>query len=314
MRFWSYDALRVFDVVARHESLTAASETLHLTKGAVGYQINRLEDALGFKVFERSRKGIVLTEKGRKLWHISQAAFHDLEGQIEALRADGRSRITIGVSTYFASRWLSPRLMTFMADNPNVGLRLLPLVDLIDLRSEPVDIAIRWGKGDWTDLHIEPLLAIPAMPTAGRGIARRIEDEGLDTVLQTVPLLQDREDSTAWADWQRAAGFDHRSLDEGLIIPDPNVRVQAVIDDQGLALNDALVAGELSSGRLMQVSDIVLAEYGYFLAYAPGALENPGLRSFRDWLMAQAADTSAPPAPDPVSNQQRTINSSDEPG
>ncbi|MDJ0969882.1 MAG: LysR family transcriptional regulator, partial [Kiloniellales bacterium] len=35
MRFRSYDSLRLFDVVARHLSFTAAAEELNLTKGAV---------------------------------------------------------------------------------------------------------------------------------------------------------------------------------------------------------------------------------------------------------------------------------------
>ena len=43
MRFRSFDALRLFDIVAQHDSFTAAAETLHLSKGAVSYQIRRLE-------------------------------------------------------------------------------------------------------------------------------------------------------------------------------------------------------------------------------------------------------------------------------
>ncbi len=51
MRFRSFDGLRTFIQVAKHLSFTAASNELNLTKGAVSYQINRLESELGFKVF-----------------------------------------------------------------------------------------------------------------------------------------------------------------------------------------------------------------------------------------------------------------------
>jgi LysR family glycine cleavage system transcriptional activator len=71
------------------------------------------------------------------------------------------------------------------------------------------------------------------------------------------------------------------------------VRVQAVIDDQGVALNDALVAGELSAGRLFQISAVELGDYGYFLAYPRGALGTPGLKAFRDWIMAEANSREA---------------------
>jgi len=290
MRFLPYDSLRLFDVVALHESITAAADKLNLTKGAVSYQINRLEDALGFKVFDRVHRGITLTEKGRKLWHISQSAFDDLERQIAQLQEEEPSRITIGMSTYFASRWLSPRLMTFMADHPRVRLRLQPLVDLSDLKTEPVDMAIRWGKGHWTDVEIEPLFLCPAMVTAGATLAARIDTEGLSSVLPDLTLLDDRDGSEAWADWHRAAkiGF-HTGLDR-LVIPDPNVRVQAVIDGQGIALNDTLVGTEVAAGTLFRISPVELDDYGYFLAYPRGALANPSLLAFRDWILGQAAE------------------------
>lgn len=288
MRFRSFDNLRLFDVVARHMSFTAASAELNLTKGAVSYQIARLEEELGFALFERRNRSILLTEKGKRLWHTSQVAFRDLEREIAELREESPSRITIGLSSYFASRWLSPRLMTFLADHPGIGLRLQPVIDLIDIRSEHIDMAIRWGKGDWTDLEIEPLFRCPAIPVAGSATAERIEAEGIEVTLPALNLLQDREGSEAWRDWHRAAGLSYRSTRDDLVIPDPNVRVQAVIDGQGVALNDSLVASELSSGQLFPISEVALEDYGYWLAYPKGALGVPALRDFRDWILAEA--------------------------
>jgi DNA-binding transcriptional LysR family regulator len=288
MHFKSFDNLRLFDVVARHLSFTAAAGELNLTKGAISYQINRLETELGFKVFDRRARGIALTERGKKLWHASQSAFLGLEREIEALRQETAPHITIGMSTYFASRWLSPRLMTFLADRPDVGLRLQPMVDLIDLQAGHIDMAIRWGDGAWTDMEIELLFACPAIPTAGKAIADRVAELGLEAVLPDLPLLHDRDASTAWTDWHQAAGLPYRSQRDGLVIPDPNVRVQAVIDGQGIALNDTLVAGELEAGQLARISTVELSDYGYYLAYPAAAMENPALRAFHDWIKQEA--------------------------
>ncbi len=74
-----------------------------------------------------------------------------------------------------------------------------------------------------------------------------------------------------------------------LVIPDPNVRVQAVIDGQGLALNDRLLAQELRGGRLVQLSEITLDHYGYYIAIPHDAPENSAMHSFRAWLHAEAA-------------------------
>ncbi len=290
MRFRSYDHLRLFDVVARHLSFTAAAAELNMTKGAISYQVRRLEQDLGFPVFHRQHRAIALTEKGKRLWHISQVAFRDLEREIMDLREAAPERITIGMSTYFASRWLSPRLMTFTVDHPRIGLRLQPLVNLVQLRPHGIDMAIRWGKGEWTDLEIEALFSCPAFPTAGAAIAKRVTDVDLETVLPDLTLLHDRDDGEAWRDWHDAAGLPYRSTRDELVVPDPNVRVQAVIDGQGVALNDALVATELADGRLSQVSTTELGDYGYFLAYPKGALSIPALRAFRDWIVNQASE------------------------
>ena len=288
MRFRCFDNLRLFDVVARHLSFSAAADALHLTKGAVSYQMRRLEDELGFAVFERRHRGIALTERGEQLWHVSQVAFGDLEREIERLRESNGTRITIGMSSYFASRWLSPRLMTFTEAHPQVGLRLQPTLELADFRGEHIDMAIRWGRGDWGDARVESLLPLPAIATAGAAIARRIAAEGLAAALPTLTLLHDSEHSRAWSDWCHAAGLPFPGRRNGLVIPDPNVRVQAVIDGQGLALNDALVADELRSGRLVQVSPVALHDYGYYLAWPRGAMQLPALREFFDWIVAEA--------------------------
>lgn len=296
MRFHSYNSLRIFDVVARHLSFTKAAAELNLTKGALSYQIGRLEQELGFQVFLRKHRSLALTDKGRRLWHVSEVAFRDLEQEIDGLREAEPNRITIGMSTYFASRWLSPRLMTFITAHPRIGLRLQPLVDLIDLRAHDIDMAIRWGKGDWTDLEIEPLFACPTFPTAGAAIAGQIAEQGVETVLAALPLLHDREGSVAWRDWHEAAGLPYRSTRDGLVIADPNVRVQAVIDGQGVALNDALVAAELADDHLLRVSNVQLADYGYYLAYPKGALSTSAVSAFCDWIMHEAADRPEAPS------------------
>jgi DNA-binding transcriptional LysR family regulator len=54
-------------------------------------------------------------------------------------------------------------------------------------------------------------------------------------------------------------------------------------------LNDALVSAELESGLLCQVSEVQLADYGYFLVYPKGALADEALKAFRDWIVAEAS-------------------------
>jgi len=288
MPFNSFDSLRLFGVVARHLSFTAAAEELNLTKGAISYQISKLEKDLGFLIFIRRPRGITLTPKGGQLLNASRLALRELTREITTLQDNDQERITIGMSTYFASRWLSPRLMNFIAHHPKIGLRIQPLIDLIDLRAQKIDMAIRWGKGQWRDMEIEPLLPCPAFPTASASVAAKITELGLEAALPEIPLMHDYDGSVAWRDWHHKADLPYRTRHNDLVIPDPNVRVQSVIDGQGLALNDNLVEPELAAGILHKISNLELAEYGYYLAYPKGSLSEYGLKAFRDWVLAEA--------------------------
>ncbi|MEQ8665233.1 MAG: LysR substrate-binding domain-containing protein [Rhodospirillales bacterium] len=289
MRFRSFDQLRVFNVVATQNSFADAAEVLHLTKGAISYQIRQLEQELGFEVFTRSKRGARLNAKGERLWHASRVMFESLERQIDDLRIDGEAQITIAMATYFAARWLSPRLMTFTAANPDIVIRLQPSVGQIEPGRDSVDMAIRWGTGEWDDVVSERLLTCPAILVAAPGVAAQLQAENLDDRLSAVTLLDDDQHSSAWADWLVASGLGPRQARERLVIPDPNVRLQAVLDGQGVAFYDWLADPEIATGRLTVVNDVRLPNYGYHLIYRRGSLANWALKEFRDWIVIEAS-------------------------
>ncbi|PSM19705.1 LysR substrate-binding domain-containing protein [Nitratireductor sp. StC3] len=292
MRFRHYDALRTFVTVAIEGSFTSAAADLGLTKGAVSHQLRTLEDQLGFKVFERMPRGVMLTEKGEALFDVARVAFGAIDRQIDGLRADGRRSVTLGLSTYLASRWLSSRLMDFLHTHPAIRLRLQPTIDLHHLQRDGIDIAIRWGRGEWTDMASERLFSCPAFPAVAPKVLDALGTDEPARVLTRLPLLHDRDDSRAWRDWFAVAGLSLDDRATTLTIRDPNVRVQAVIDGQGIALFDRFVEAELAAGLLQRLSPHMLEEYGYYLAFPPGSLANPDVASLAGWLREAAKQGS----------------------
>ena len=97
MRFRSYDALKVFDVVARRLSITAAAEELDQSKGSINYQIGKLENELGFKLFWCNHPKISITDKGARLLHASQAALAQLDREILPLRETETKSVSIAM-------------------------------------------------------------------------------------------------------------------------------------------------------------------------------------------------------------------------
>jgi len=288
MTFKAFNALRLFTEIARYSSFSVAAQHLHMTKGAISYQIAMLEQQLGFTVFHRQPRGIALTKAGETLLNHSSSTFRDLSNVITALGNRSTDELTVGMSSYFAARWLSPRLMSFMQQYPQITLKLQPMIDLQDFLNEGIDMVIRWGNGHWPGVTVENLFSSPVRAYAGRRVAEQVEAVGLQQALRTTPLLQDREGSKAWQLWHQNAGINYTPHNGHLVIPDPSVRLQAVIDGQGMALYDDLAIAEQTAGTLVPVSRVQLDDFGYYLIYADGALDNSASEQFRQWILQLA--------------------------
>jgi LysR family glycine cleavage system transcriptional activator len=287
MRFRSYHSLRFFDAVARHLSVSAAAIELNQSKGSVSYQIGKLESELGFKLFHRAHARLTLTPEGQRLWHVSQAALSQIDREIAQLRGLESETVTVGMLTYFSSRWLSPRLTRFFEAYPRVSLRIEPLSSIESLRSVSVDLAILWGIGDWRGTRCELLFDCPAVPTGNAEAALKIKDMGTDRAIQALPLLGDSSGDSGWRAWHEAAGLPYRPSRASLVVPDSNSRVQAVIDGQGLALWDRLVTSEYKAGKLVAVSETWLESSGYYIVYPKPALSRAAV-AFQDWILLEA--------------------------
>ena len=286
MRFRSYDALKIFDAVARNLSMTKAADEVHQSKGSISYQTNKLEAELGFRLFERAHAKLGLTEEGRRLWHVSQTAMSQIDREIEDLRGTASGAVTVGALTYFSSRWLSPRLTRFFEANPGISLRIEPINSVDMMRSVKVDMAILWGIDGWVGHKSELLLSLPAVPTASRAVAEQVRQLGLAEAVRQLPLLGDSSGDLGWRAWHAAAGLPYAPSRSSLTIPDSNSRVQAVVDGQGIALWDDLVAPENDDGTLVRLSDVGVKDAGYRILFTERPMSQSA-EAFLDWLRAE---------------------------
>lgn len=78
-------ALRCFEMAGRLLSFTKTAQALSLTQSAVSQQIRHLEERLGYRLFERHSRGLVMTPKGKTLWDVTSRAFHDIDHALEQL-------------------------------------------------------------------------------------------------------------------------------------------------------------------------------------------------------------------------------------
>lgn len=62
----SLKQLKVFIAITQHDTLTAASEALFLSKAAVSMALSELEKQLGHSLFDRVNNRLVLNQEGQK--------------------------------------------------------------------------------------------------------------------------------------------------------------------------------------------------------------------------------------------------------
>src|SRR5690349_9309944 len=123
MRNLDIDLLRSFAAVADTGSFTAAAGLVARTQSAVSMQVQRLEETLGRRVFERSSRSLALTNDGEVLLDYARRmlALND-----ESLRRIARPPVTgrarLGVTEYFVPNEVPRILARFAAAHPGVQL------------------------------------------------------------------------------------------------------------------------------------------------------------------------------------------------
>jgi LysR family glycine cleavage system transcriptional activator len=282
-------ALRAFEAAARNGSFTEAAKELSLTQGAISYQIRILESSLGISLFKRSARQVNLTDAGQSLFHTTHRLFRELENEIHSI-APGKEQLilTVSVSTYFVTRWLSKRLGQFLNSHPEITIRLQHSVNDPDFTFKDVDLAIRWGDGSWP--HGESEMLIPSPMIAVCSPQLMAGDNGLKQIddLRQRTFLHDQEGNDGWAEWLAKAGLEALESGPGPVIVDPNVRLQSAIDGQGLVLANILILDEIDSGRLVEPYNIRLEGYGFHLHYTDSTKRRNAFLLFRQWLLNEA--------------------------
>ena len=117
--------LRTFLAVGRHGSFSRAGARIGLTQSAVSAQSQRLEESLGFQLFDRVGRGVVLNETGRAFLPEAKAVLARAaaaEAALADMSALRRGRLAVFASQTIASYWLPRRLVDFHTAYPGVEL------------------------------------------------------------------------------------------------------------------------------------------------------------------------------------------------
>lgn len=157
--------LRTFEAAARLLNFTEAGRELGLTQTAVSQHVKSLEETLGCRLFDRKPRNLELTAMGQAYVHSVRNALGDINLATTSLFGPAaKQTITIRAPIATATLFLTPLLPQFMAEHPEINIRLISTIWADSIADEDVDIDLRLGYGDWPGMQVERISTETIVP------------------------------------------------------------------------------------------------------------------------------------------------------
>lgn len=288
------EPLRGFVAVGRRMSISAAARDLCLSQSALSRQVRALEERLQVKLFVRGHRSIAFTQEGERLFCISNSALEQLQHAFGTLRVAARQApVTLSASIGVAGLWLLPRLGRFQARHPEVDLRVAAEDRVVDLVTEGVDLAIRYGQPATSRRGAVRLFGETVVPIAHPSLGVQCLDSSRD--LADHVLLEFENPGRPWLHWDgwlAAIGFRGAKPRSFLRFNQYDQVVRSAIAGHGIALGRIeLIRPMLEDHSLVTVKmprPGPMNDYGYWLLKADEH-PRPSVAAVIAWIKAEAA-------------------------
>jgi LysR family glycine cleavage system transcriptional activator len=283
------NSLRVFESAARHLSFTRAADELFVTQAAVSHQIKALEEFLGLQLFRRRNRSLLLTEEGQSYFLELKDIFSSLqEATHRVLERSEKGALTISLPPSFAIQWLVPRLTDFNQQQPDIDVRIKAVDKDEGSLIEDVDVAIYYGKGNWSGLRADKLYQEFLIPLCSPLL---LNSKPLDTLNDLVShtLLHDTS-RREWKQFVRENGLNNVNVNHGPIFSHSAMVLQAAVHGQGVALgNNVLAQPEIEAGRLVAPFDkVLMTENAFYVVCHEKQADVGRIATFRNWMLQRA--------------------------
>lgn len=288
----SLKALRAFETVSRHLSVSLAADELCVSQPAVTQQIKSLERCLGLQLIYRSGQNIALTRSGVAYAERLQLAFAEINKATSDLlhQESAGGAVVVSILPTFAQRWLIPRLGSFQNLHPDIDIIFSATPRLVDLAREDVDVAIRFGDGQWRNSYSQFMMKNDMFPVLSPNLQQnnpihKVEDLANHTWL----WIEAEPRSTDWNKWLKAAKCEAIKPKNKIIFETSSQALAAATAGLGVAMGHRpFVSDDLRGAKLVSPLDISLpSPQDYYLVTLKEAMPKR-VKYFCDWLLLEA--------------------------
>jgi LysR family glycine cleavage system transcriptional activator len=287
------NALKAFEAAARLSSFSRAAGELNVTHAAISRHVRGLETDLRAKLFDRTGRGVELTEAGQALAAGLTEGFDVIAAATSRFARPSRRtrRLSVTSDVSFAALWLVPRLGKFTTLHPDIELVIDPNHRLVDFAKEDIDLGVRYGNGEWPGVEISKLADAELMLVCSPEFLRA-NPLSAPAELDGSLLIQETA-KECWEAWLAAAGISDCVVPLGPTL-NGDLAIAAAEAGQGFALADQIQAGDaLLAKRLVRPFDIIASRRGYYLVRGAGAKCSKAAIDFEAWLIAELGKSTS---------------------
>ncbi|HEY0502043.1 MAG TPA: LysR family transcriptional regulator [Lysobacter sp.] len=291
----SYAGVVAFMTVANEGSFSRAADRLGIGRSAVSRSVQKLEMQLGARLFSRTTRSTTITREGEQFYENCRPGVEKLLQALEEMRdlreGPPQGRLKISAPLGFGRKVVAPLLVEFRAQYPHVALELVLDDRAVDLAAERTDVAFRDGRLDDSQVVAKQLIPMQMLVCASPAYVR---EHGLPTSVDELAAhacINQRLPNGRLQTWDfRIDGQVHSVVpNSAIVVNDPSLAMQAVLDGQGLAQLPAYqVCDALRAGTVVRcLGAIAPDDRGHYLCYLTRTQLPKRIRVFVDFMTAR---------------------------
>ncbi len=288
----SWAGVVAFMTVASEGSFSGAAHRLGIGRSAVSRSVQKLEAQLETRLLSRTTRSTTITREGEQFYENCRHGVEKLLQALDEMRdlRDGppQGELKISAPFGFGRKVVAPLLAQFRALYPAVALELVLEDRLGDLAAERIDVAFRDGRLEDSQVIAKRLIPMRMLVCASSDYARL---HGLPTSIEDLSLhacINQRMPSGRLQTWDFKVDGIARSLTpaSAIVVNDPSLAMQAVLEGQGLAQLAAYqVCDALRAGLAVTcLNGLAPDDRGHYLCYLTRQQLPKRIRVFIDFM------------------------------
>ncbi|MFC4525207.1 LysR family transcriptional regulator [Dyella halodurans] len=289
-----FEDMRLFVRAVTDGSLSAAGRELGLSPATASKRLNRLEQALGVRLMQRSSRRLTLTEEGSIYYERCMAIIADVDDANSAVglgQLEVRGQLHVSAAVDMGRQYIGPIAADFAAQHPHLKLRLTNSDAILDLFEHGVDVAVRGGNLTDSRLVSRRLARnFRVVCAAPSYLARRGRPASADELSQHDCLMLHRP-GHGILPWilQTPEGPRTLRIDASITCDNGDLMRALAVAGHGLAFKSAWdIAEDVRAGRLLPLlADVILPEADIYAIYPSRSYLPARIRLFVDHLQQQ---------------------------